>query len=138
MSVYVHTKLVLAHMLLFRAQKALRFIPSPSYTLEKTYSSGGSDSILRETNVNSKREKLGLRCWLFLKPGVSACFCLSANLSMPLSFLTYQPQQVSSQPLSELLWHSEVICFNRPSLLSVGYVSDHDHQMPIARVMQKH
>lgn len=57
---------------------------------------------------------------------------------MPLSILTYQQQQVSSQPLSELLWHPEVICFNLPSLLSVGYVSDCDHRMPIVRAMQKH
>lgn len=131
-------KLILTHVSLFRTQKALSFIPSPSYILEKTYSSWWSDSILTETNVNSKCEKLGLQCWLFLRPGVSACFCLSANLSMPLSVLTYQQQQVSSQPLSELQWHSEVICFKLPSLLSVGYVSDRDHRMPIVRAMQKH
>lgn len=50
---------------------------------------------------------------------VLLCFCLSANLSMPLSVLAYQQQGVSSQPLSELWWHLEVICFNLPSFLSL-------------------
>lgn len=129
-------KLILAHAILFRTQKALSFFASPSYILEKTYSSWWSDRILTETNVNSKREKLGLRCWLFLRPGVLLCFWLSANLSMPLSVLAYQQQQWVHSPCLNCggIWRS--FALTSPAFfLCVGYVSD--HRMLIVRAMQK-
>lgn len=130
-------KLILAHAILFRTQKALSFFASPSYILEKTYSSWWSDRILTETNVNSKREKLGLRCWLFLRPGKSCCaFAYQLTYLCPWASSPTSSKEWVHSPCLNCggVWRS--FALTSPAFfLSVGYVSD--HRMLIVRAMQK-